>query len=155
MTQQYFNNREADLLAKVPDTDGTIWHRMGDLGWQDSKGRIWFCGRKNHRVTTGEETLFTIPVEAIFNNHEKVFRSALTGVGPKANQIPVVFIEPNTKIGDKRAFIKELLTLAKSNPLTADIQHIFIERAFPVDIRHNSKIFREKLAIKAKKMLKL
>lgn len=155
VTQQYFNNREEDLLAKIPDANGTVWHRMGDLGWQDSKGRIWFCGRKNHRVTTGEETLFTIPVEAIFNNHEKVFRSALTGVGPKANQIPVVFIEPNTKIGDKRAFIQELLTLANSTPLTAGIQHIFIERAFPVDIRHNSKIFREKLAIKAKKMLKL
>ena len=155
VTKQYFNNRESDLLAKIQDANGAIWHRMGDLGWQDSKGRIWFCGRKNHRVTTGKETLFTIPIEAIFNNHEKVFRSALTGVGPKANQIPVVFIEPNTKIGNKPAFIQELLTLAKSTPLTADIQHIFIEKAFPVDIRHNSKIFREKLAIKAKQMLKL
>jgi acyl-CoA synthetase (AMP-forming)/AMP-acid ligase II len=155
VTQQYFNNRESDLLAKIPDANGAVWHRMGDLGWLDSKGRIWFCGRRNHRVTTGKETLFTIPVEAIFNNHEKVFRSALTGVGPKANQIPVIFIEPNTKIGNKPAFIQELLTLAKSTPLTADIQHIFIEGAFPVDIRHTSKIFREKLAIKAKRMLKL
>ncbi len=154
VTKQYFNNREADLLSKIPDVNGAVWHRMGDLGWQDSKGRIWFCGRKNHRVTTGKETLFTIPVEAIFNNHEKVFRSALTGVGPKTNQLPVIFIEPNTKIGNKRAFIQALLTLAKSNPLTADIQHIFIDNAFPVDIRHNSKIFREKLAIKAKKILK-
>ncbi len=155
VTKQYFNNREADLMAKIPDSDGNIWHRMGDLGWQDSKGRIWFCGRKNHRVTTGKETLFTIPVEAIFNNHEKVFRSALAGVGPKANQIPVIFIEPKTKIANEKAFIQELFTLAKSNPLTADIAHIFIEKAFPVDIRHNSKIFREKLAIKAKNKLKL
>ncbi|RLB87547.1 MAG: peptide synthase, partial [Deltaproteobacteria bacterium] len=154
VTKQYFNNREADLLSKIPDVNGAVWHRMGDLGWQDSKGRIWFCGRKNHRVTTGKETLFTIPVEAIFNNHEKVFRSALTGVGPKTNQLPVIFIEPNTKIENKRAFIQALLTLAKSNPLTASIQHIFIDNAFPVDIRHNSKIFREKLAIKAKKILK-
>ena len=155
VTKQYFNNREADLLAKIPDTDGTIWHRMGDLGWQDSKGRIWFCGRKNHRVTTGNETLFTIPVEAIFNNHKKVFRSALTGVGPKVNQIPVIFIEPKEKISDKKRFIKELSALAKSNPLTSGIEHIFIEKDFPVDIRHNSKIFREKLAVKAKNKLKL
>jgi acyl-CoA synthetase (AMP-forming)/AMP-acid ligase II len=153
VTQQYFNNRESDLLAKIPDANGTFWHRMGDLGWLDSKGRIWFCGRKNHRVDTAKETLFTIPVEAIFNNHEKVFRSALTGVGPKINQIPVIFIEPATKIADERVFIQELLALAKSNPLTASIVHIFIEKDFPVDIRHNSKIFREKLAIKAKKKL--
>ncbi len=155
VTENYYNNREADLLSKILDSNGGIWHRMGDLGWRDSKGRIWFCGRKNHRVITDRETLFTIPVEAIFNNHEKVFRSALTGVGPKTRQIPVIFIEPGSKIANKKTFIKELLTLARSNPLTAGIGHIFIEKSFPVDIRHNSKIFREKLAIKAKALLKL
>lgn len=153
VTEHYFNNREADLLAKIQDPDGKVWHRMGDLGWKDSKGRIWFCGRKSHRVITQEETLFTIPVEAIFNNHEKVFRSALAGVGPKNRQTPVMFIEPYSTIRNKKTFIKELLDIAKSNPLTASIDHIFIEKAFPVDIRHNSKIFREKLAVKAKKKL--
>ncbi len=155
VTEHYFNNHEADLLAKIPDLDGKIRHRMGDLGWKDSKGRIWFCGRKNHRVITKDETLFTIPVEAIFNNHENVFRSALTGAGPKHMQTPVVFIEPCSKTDDTNAFINELLDLAKSNPLTEMIEHIFIEKAFPVDIRHNSKIFREKLAVKATKKLNL
>ena len=154
VTERYFDNHEADLLTKIPDSDGKIWHRMGDLGWKDSKGRIWFCGRKSHRVITQKETLFTIPLEAIFNNHEKVFRSALAGVGPKHMQTPVMFIEPLSKINNKKAFIKELLTLAKSNPLTAGIEHIFIEKAFPVDIRHNSKIFREKLAGIARRKLK-
>ncbi|MCK4768473.1 MAG: peptide synthase, partial [Desulfobacula sp.] len=111
--------------------------------------------RKNHRVITQDETLFTIPVEAIFNNHEKVFRSALAGAGPRNMQTPVVFIEPYSKISNKKAFIKELLDLAKSNPLTAGIDHVFIEKAFPVDIRHNSKIFREKLAGKARRKLNL
>ncbi|MFH2091212.1 MAG: fatty acid CoA ligase family protein [Pseudomonadota bacterium] len=155
VTEHYFDNKEADLLAKIPDADGGVWHRMGDLGWKDSKGRIWFCGRKNHRVTTHKETLFSIPVEAIFNNHDQVFRSALAGVGEKNNQIPVIFIEANSKIINQKAFIQELKSLGKSNPLTASIEHIFIEKSFPVDIRHNSKIFREKLAQKAKKKLGL
>lgn len=156
VTEHYFNNREADLLSKISDPDGSIWHRMGDLAWKDSKGRLWFCGRKSQRVvTTRDETLFTIPVESVFNNHEKVFRSALAGVGPKNMQTPVVFIEPYSKISNEKAFINELLDLAKSNPLTAGIKHIFIEKAFPVDIRHNSKIFREKLAAKAKRKLNL
>ncbi len=154
-TEHYYNNRQADLQAKIADRDGGFWHRMGDLGWKDSKGRIWFCGRKAHRVETGKESLYTIPVEAIFNNHEKVYRSALAGVGPKDDQIPVIFIEPKEKIADEKAFVKELLDLAKKNPLTAGIEHIFIESAFPVDIRHNSKIFREKLAVKAKSLLKM
>jgi len=70
-------------------------------------------------------------------------------------QTPVMFIEPLSKINNKKAFIKELLALATSNPLTAGIEHIFIEKAFPVDIRHNSKIFREKLAVIAKRKLDL
>ncbi len=153
VTEQYFNDTNADLLAKIRDPDGKVWHRMGDLGWKDSKGRIWFCGRKAHRVETGKETLFTIPVEAIFNNHEKVYRSALTGVGPKNRQIPVVFVEPCQKISDEKQFIQELSDLAQKNPLTAGIEYIFIEYKFPVDIRHNSKIFREKLAIKARELI--
>ncbi|MCF8091983.1 MAG: AMP-binding protein [Desulfotignum sp.] len=153
VTEHYFNNRESDLLAKIPDSDGRVWHRMGDLGWMDSKGRIWFCGRKSHRVVTEKQTLFTIPVEAIFNNHKKVYRSALTGVGPMNRQIPVVFVEPCSHIDNEPRFIEELLALAGATPLTADINHIFIEKNFPVDIRHNSKIFREKLAVKAKKLL--
>lgn len=153
VTEHYFNNSNADLMAKIPDPDGTAWHRMGDLGWKDSKGRIWFCGRKAHRVETGKQTLFTVPVEAIFNNHEKVYRSALTGVGPKNRQIPVVFVEPFEKISDEKQFIRELSDLASKNPLTADIEYIFIEYKFPVDIRHNSKIFRENLAIKARELI--
>ncbi|MFU8768364.1 MAG: fatty acid CoA ligase family protein [Desulfotignum sp.] len=149
VTEHYFNNPEADRLAKIADPDGGIWHRMGDLGWMDSKGRIWFCGRKNHRVITEKSILFTIPVEAIFNNHEKVFRSALTGVGPMDCQIPVLFVEPAGPIGNAKQLIAGLMELAQSTPLTTEIRHIFIEKKFPVDIRHNAKIFREKLALKA------
>ena len=154
VTKNYFDNRQADLISKIPDPDGEIWHRMGDLGWKDSKGRIWFCGRKNHRVETADGPLFTIPVEAIFNNHEQVYRSALVGVGPKGNQIPVIFVEPLGKIRNQKTFIAELTQLAQTSPLTAGIHRILIEKSFPVDIRHNSKIFREKLAIKAKRLVK-
>jgi len=152
VTRQYFENPEADKLAKINEGDH-IWHRMGDLGWVDKKGRIWFCGRKGHRVNTRKGTLYTIPCEAIFNNHPRVFRSALVGVGPASKQIPVICIElEQTDDGkNKRKLKKELVELARSNDLTKDIKKILFHKAFPVDIRHNSKIFREKLAIWAEK----
>jgi acyl-coenzyme A synthetase/AMP-(fatty) acid ligase len=31
------------------DGDNT-WHRMGDVGYIDDKGKLWFCGRKSHVV---------------------------------------------------------------------------------------------------------
>ena len=152
VTRHYFERPEADSLAKIKDGN-TVWHRMGDLGWMDSKGRIWFCGRKSHRVTTEETTLFTIPCEAIFNNHPMVFRSALVGTGPVHRQKPVICIELEHKKNKvkKKKIKKELFELAQQNEFTKNIDSILFCKSFPVDIRHNSKIFREKLAIWAEK----
>jgi acyl-coenzyme A synthetase/AMP-(fatty) acid ligase len=151
VTREYFENPEADALSKIKDGDG-IRHRMGDLGRKDEKGRIWFLGRKSHRVTTQNGTLFTIPCEAVFNNHPEVFRSALVGIGEKPYQIPVICIEPERKISiDKVRLEKELLAIAGKHELTKDIKTILFHKSFPVDIRHNSKIFREKLTVWAEK----
>ena len=152
VTRGYFERPKDDALAKIKDGDA-LWHRMGDLGWMDKKGRIWFCGRKSHRVVTATQTLFTIPCEAIFNNHPRVYRSALVGIGPQGRQRPVICIErvPGDRSADKTALTDELLELARANPITEAIDTILYHRAFPVDIRHNSKIFREKLAVWAAK----
>jgi len=155
VTRRYFQRPEADALAKIED-EGSFWHRMGDLGWQDKKGRIWFCGRKSHRVIAKTETLFTIPCEAVFNMHPDVFRSALVGIGPRPHQTPVMCIEleKGVPVLTKSKVKKDLLDLAEANPLTQNIQHILFHKSFPVDIRHNSKIFREKLAVWAAKKIK-
>jgi acyl-CoA synthetase (AMP-forming)/AMP-acid ligase II len=152
VTKQYFENTLADALSKIKDED-RVWHRMGDLGWMDKKGRIWFCGRKSHRVITKNGTLFTIPCEAIFNNHPGVSRSALVGVGLPPEQKPVICIEleAGNKRKNKKKLKKELFELAIKNVLTENIETILFHKAFPVDIRHNSKIFREKLAVWAEK----
>ena len=92
VTRSYYKRPQNDALAKIRDGND-LWHRMGDLGRLDEKGRIWFFGRKSHRVTTEKGTLYTIPCEAIFNNHPKVFRSALVGVGRPPQQLPVICIE--------------------------------------------------------------
>ena len=147
VTRHYHEKPQAETLAKIPDGN-EVWHRYGDLGWRDSKGRIWFCGRKDHRVITKDETLFTIPCEAIFNNHPQVFRSALVGIGSKPNQTPVMCIElaPDRAGYRKEAIKEELLELARENELTRGIDKFLFHPHFPVDIRHNAKIFREKLA---------
>ena len=152
VSRAYFEDPRATALAKI-NQDGDILHRMGDLGWMDDKGRIWFCGRKSHRVITANGTLFTIPCEAIFNTHPAVFRSALVGIGPPKKQKPVICIElAKSGAGINKQDLKdELLGLAAANELTQRIQTVLFHKAFPVDIRHNSKIFREKLAIWAER----
>ncbi|MEW6079145.1 MAG: fatty acid CoA ligase family protein [Thermodesulfobacteriota bacterium] len=155
VTAAYYSRPKDTAAAKIPDRDGSFWHRMGDLAWMDQQGRFWFIGRKNHRVITPRGALFTIPCEAIFNNHPDVARSALVGLGKPKNQIPVICIEvaKGKKINKKR-LKAELLELAGTHPLTREIEYILFHNGFPVDIRHNSKIFREKLAVWAQRKIK-
>jgi len=148
VTKEYFGMENKTALAKIYDGD-TVWHRMGDIGYFDADGRIWFCGRKSHRVITDSETMFTVPCEAVFNEHPNVFRSALVGVGPKGGQTPVLIVEAHKKpllSSAKRRLIRELLNIGSEFEHTKDIKHVLFYSSFPVDIRHNAKIFREKLA---------
>jgi acyl-coenzyme A synthetase/AMP-(fatty) acid ligase len=123
---------------------------MGDLGYLDELGRLWFCGRKAHRVRTHDAELYTIPVEGVFNSHPAVKRTALVGVGGKA--VLCVEVEPGIEIG-REALTRELRSLGGKHELTKEIEIILYHPSFPVDIRHNAKIFRDRLAVWAKKEL--
>ncbi len=162
VTTTYFNRPQATELAKILDPQtGATWHRMGDVGYLDSEGRLWFCGRKSQRVVTWRGTLFTIPCEAVFNTHPFVHRSALVGVAADNVVHPVICVEldrdkkfrwpDRLRWQDRHGDIMEI---AKRHGHTRSIAHVLFHPAFPVDIRHNAKIFREKLAVWAAKKLK-
>ncbi len=145
VTRAYDNNPGENALAKIEDGH-SFWHRMGDMGYLDDTGRLWFCGRKAHRVVTAEGVMYTIPCEAIFNEHPAVRRSALVGVGKEGEQIPVLIAELAEGHKPAGRIVEELQQLAASNVLTRSISTFLFHPSFPVDIRHNAKIFREKLA---------
>ena len=158
VTRRYFNRQGSTKLAKIPDGDA-VWHRMGDVGYVDEQGRLWYCGRMAHRVRTASGPMFTVCCEAIFNAHAQVARSALVGIGPANDQTPVLVAEPITgafpvKREAAERFTAELLELGAANERTKGIRHVLFHRSFPVDIRHNAKIFREKLAPWAEKRLR-
>jgi len=163
VTTEYVNRPEANAAAKIRDDAGQIWHRMGDVGYLDEQDRFWFCGRKAHRVVTSERTYFSIPCEAIFNRHPKVYRSALAatpidgrrqtadGSREPAAVSPRMFIEPLPEHfpkseTERQQFLDELRELGRSSPLTELITEIRFLRSFPVDVRHNVKINRELLS---------
>jgi olefin beta-lactone synthetase len=156
VTRGYFNRPEADQLSKIRDPEtGSFFHRMGDLGGRDQDGRVWFCGRKTHRVETEAGPYFTIPCEAVFNTHPSVYRTALVGVGAPGYLKPVLCVELEKDVkADHETVRRELLGIARDHIHTHNIDTILFHPSFPVDIRHNAKIFREKLAVWAAEQLK-
>jgi len=151
-TDAYFRRPEATVLAKIRETgsDGLerIVHRMGDLGWFDAEGRLWFCGRKSQRVLTAMGGLYTEQVEPVFNTHPRVRRTALVGVGERGEQLPVLCVEfePDVKKEEHGRLLFELEHIGQGHAHTGRISTFLVHPRFPVDIRHNAKIGREQLA---------
>lgn len=153
----YRDDEGANAAAKISD-GATIWHRMGDVGYFDEQERFWYCGRKAHRVITREGTLYTIPAEAIVNTRPDVQRSALVGVGPPGAMTPVMVVETTGPVGrrlqrqgedgaEASRLTAELRELMAQFAATESIHTVLYHRSLPVDVRHNSKINRERLAV--------
>ena len=152
-TDSYFNRDAQTALAKIretlPDGSERSVHRMGDLGWCDGEGRLWFCGRKSQRVVVDDlTTLCTEQVEPVFNTHPSVLRSALVGIGAKGMQTPVLVYELKPGVtADVAEVNDELRHIGEGFVHTAKVKAFLrYPKPFPVDIRHNAKIGRETLA---------
>lgn len=149
VTREYVTRVESNALHKVQDGD-RVWHRMGDVGYLDADDRFWFCGRKAHRLLTEHGSMYTIPCEAIINTHQRIYRSALVGIGAAGQQRPVIVAEPWSgqfprSADEREQLLGELRELAAAHELTRPVQDFLLHESLPVDIRHNAKIFREQL----------
>ncbi len=163
-TRMYDRRPEATQLAKIAadNTDvppppspqeerASVWHRMGDVGYFDEEGRLWFCGRKAHIVESESGRLFSVCCEGIFNGHPRVYRSALVGLGEQPRQRPVVIVEPEegampSSPTEESRFRDEILERGAASELTKSVRDVLFHPSLPVDTRHNVKIDRESLA---------
>jgi acyl-CoA synthetase (AMP-forming)/AMP-acid ligase II len=147
VSPEYLHRPDANRAGKILDGEG-FWHRVGDLGYLDEQGNLFYCGRKGHSVYVGERAYHSVPLEELFNACPKVRRSALVGI--RGNREPAIVVEPFPQYWPDTPqkhdeFISELRAIAAKDPLTREIDTFFFHRAFPVDARHNAKIFRDQL----------
>lgn len=157
VTREYFARPDATRAAKIQDSTPDagakpdFWHRIGDVGYLDDDGLLWFCGRKAHVVESERGPMFSVCCEAIFNEHPRIYRSALVGIGPASQQTPVIVAEPEEgsfpgSAEERDRLITALLQLGTANRLTESIRKVLLHPSLPVDTRHNVKIDRTALA---------
>lgn len=145
----YIGRPDADTLAKIADGD-TVLHRMGDLGRIDEQGRLWFCGRKIDRIEQGAALLLPVCGEAVLGEHPAVFQAGIVRV---ANGTIVACVQLERGLTLTAALVAALETLLKDTDWEARIGLYLQCTAIPTDTRHNSKIRRDKLALRAMKLL--
>jgi len=144
VTREYADDPAATSAAKIVE-GASFWHRMGDIGYFDAEGLLWFCGRKSQRLETAAGTFLPVPTESLFDRHPKVRRSALVGVGPRGAERPVLVVE------GARRDAAELMSFAQANAAPAlphplpKVERVLFRDELPVDARHNAKIRREEL----------
>ncbi len=155
VSPEYLHRPDANKTGKILDGE-SFWHRVGDLGYLDQAGNLYYCGRKVHSVYTADKAYHSVPVEEIFNALPKVRRSALVGI--RGGREPAIVVEPLPQFWPdseekQEAFVSELRGAAAASPLSQDIQTFLFHRSFPVDARHNAKIYRDQLAEWAEKFV--
>jgi acyl-CoA synthetase (AMP-forming)/AMP-acid ligase II len=145
VSREYLARPEANAASKVRDGEA-VWHRMGDMGYLDADGQLYFCGRRAHTVETPGRMFHSVPVENVFNRHPQVGRTALIGIDGG----PSLVVEPRPRhlaADARRRLAEELRAIGARDPVTAAITRFYFHPSFPVDARHNAKIFRDRLAI--------
>jgi olefin beta-lactone synthetase len=143
VSREYLSRPEATAASKVSEA-GRVWHRMGDMGYLDADGQLYFCGRRVHVVTTNDRVFHSVPVENVFNPHPEVSRTALIGIDGE----PALVVEPRSRSltqDARRRLATELQAIGAGDPVTSPIRRFYFHHSFPVDARHNAKIFRDRL----------
>ncbi len=134
----YIDNELETSLNKIFTEAGTVWHRTGDTGYRDNKGRIWLTGRCNDVLTIKQKKYQPLIIEQTLDAIEGVNRTAII----QSNKTAVIFIDVFDSCDSPSALMQ---TLHKNLDSKLKSLTMILVRNMPVDGRHNSKIDRPKL----------
>lgn len=140
VTEAYWRRDSATAFHKWTDSEGTLWHRTGDLGYFDDEQRLWFCGRATDRIVFEGLCYDTDRIEGIFDTLNGVARCALVRT---RDGKPAIVVEPRGTLSAD--WTVRARRLADDHGLRID--RFACIKQLPVDIRHNAKIKRQELGL--------
>ncbi|MDO5735288.1 MAG: alpha/beta fold hydrolase [Propionibacteriaceae bacterium] len=137
-------------------------HRTGDVGHLDDEGRLWVEGRRQHVLHTASGPLTPVALELAVQALPGVRDAAVVGVGPEGTQAVVIIVivddqQSSPKRSRRSVLADDALTFivreAASAVTSEPIASVLTTSAFPVDVRHQSKVDRARLALWAARVL--
>lgn len=109
--------------------NGDTWHRTGDAGMLDERGRLWLLGRCAARIADVRGELYPFTVECVAMTFSQVNRAA--AVAHRGRRL--LAVEAAKSGPELAAALTEAVRWAQVDEVR------FLER-LPVDKRHNAKI---------------
>jgi olefin beta-lactone synthetase len=122
----YHGVGDAETKFRVDDA---IWHRTGDAGYLDARGRLWLLGRCSARIEDDRGTLYPLAVESVASDDPGVSRAALVA----HDGMRVLLVETGSGAAGVVARLRERLAWAH-------LDRIVECRSIPMDRRHRSKV---------------
>ncbi|TKV29903.1 alpha/beta fold hydrolase [Arthrobacter sp. NamB2] len=124
------------------------WHRTGDVGHFDADGRLWVEGRLGHVITAASGVVTPVGLEQALELLEGVRLAAAVGVGPGGTQAVVAVVEATAAVRRPQLADAQLAAEARSSARERGVElaAVIAVPALPVDIRHNAKIDRARVA---------
>lgn len=139
--ERYYNNDEAFKKSKIVDPQGRIWHRTGDLGYQEN-GKLWLVGRVHNAIRRADEYYFPVRSEIAMKKLDFVQKCAYLGLPDQDlhQRTAAVFSlkEDYKSEVDDRDFKQEILRIMDKNQIVVD--DIILVDDIPMDPRHHSKV---------------
>lgn len=112
-----------------------IWHRTGDAGWLDAKGRLWLLGSCHARIEDTRGCRYPLAVDAALSDNAALARATLVR---HRDRVLLVVQPRGYPTDDKLVSIGRSLTWAAADELV-------VMRRFPLDRRHDAKIDHRRL----------
>lgn len=123
------------------------WHRTGDVGHLDARGRLWVEGRSVHVIHTADGPITPYPLENRLSGLTDLEAAAVVGIGPTGTQQIVVVAVPQQRISPRSNPIAiPALAAQVRAAVGAPVAAVLVKNWLPVDIRHASKVDRTALA---------
>ena len=107
-----------------------VWHRTGDVGYVDDRGRLWLLGRASAVIEDARGVLYPFAVEC--SARERLGGARVAVVADRGQRVLAVERGPGSAPVDKSALLAVLAW--------AQLDRVVSCRALPMDRRHNSKV---------------
>lgn len=134
----YYRDDEAFRRTKIRDADGRVWHRTGDVGRIDSRGRLWIAGRVHNAIDRGGEILFPVRAELLMKGLPFVAGAAYLGLpDPRRGEraCAVFTLRPGHAGESTGEVVRSTLTRAG-----IPVDEVRCVSSLPLDARHHSKV---------------